>query len=216
METVNKELECGICLQICRAAVESSCCFHLFCKGCLINWKSCPICRREPLNSAPSHAVRRMISRLPVKCEHCQKEIQRNLLEGHKFECKMLNHKCSFCEYTGPLQQFFEHVNTAHVTDLLKYFSTTISNTVSSTQSSKASLPLPCLTSQQIPRMPFTQDMFEQFHAQLLAYRLLIRNQKLPKYVLFGLSRRCAPFSNALTLPPTPVPTYASNAASTP
>ena len=127
MEVIDQELECGICLQTCQAAVETCCCFNLFCQSCVASINRCPVCREEPFFNRPNHAVRRMISRLPVKCDACKNEVQRERMERHKLECECLQHNCSICDFVGSRKDFVKHLSDFHTANLVETFSSKLS-----------------------------------------------------------------------------------------
>jgi len=128
MEMINKELECGICLEICYEAVETSCCNNLYCQKCISGIKNCPTCRVHNFRLYPSKVARRMISKLPAQCKHCEDEMERGLLGTHKLQCDALEHKCSVenCGFAALKDDFVEHIWTAHETHLIKCFSTSL------------------------------------------------------------------------------------------
>ena len=127
MEAIGQELECGICLQTCRAAVETTCCFNLFCQRCIDGIKNCPVCRAAPCSNRPNHAVRRMISRIPVQCQACKNEVKRESMDRHKLECECLQHKCSKCEFVGPRKEFAKHLTDSHLPNLIGSYSEKLS-----------------------------------------------------------------------------------------
>ena len=127
MATIDQELECGICLQTCQDAVETRCCFNLFCQNCVADINRCPLCRKIPLFNRPNHAVRRMISRLPMKCEACHTGVERESMEKHKLNCESLQHHCSICNFVGNRKDFAKHFYDLHIQNLIETFSSNLS-----------------------------------------------------------------------------------------
>ena len=134
MESLNKELECGICLEVCVDAVEARCCSQLFCEKCVelvkdgLPWHTvcCPMCRKVPFVTATSRVSRRVISKLPLKCPHCHANVERGVYEVHLRECPELVYCCSVegCSYEGRKEEFLEHLLPSHERNLLTIFTT--------------------------------------------------------------------------------------------
>lgn len=85
-----QDLECPICLTLCRQAVESLCCSHAFCKECadeLIsqNKRVCPLCRVHNFATRDSLILRRLISQIKVACAFpgCEKKLNNDELSKH-------------------------------------------------------------------------------------------------------------------------------------
>ena len=153
MEKINKEFECGICLQVCVEAVETSCCSNLFCEKCVSGMRECPICRMKDFKVDPSKLARRVISRLPVQCQHCEEEVERGSLGRHKLDCVALEHKCivANCGYAALKDAFLEHAWAAHKSHLIECFSTSVDENKSKCSAS----PAVSIESSAIQKLPF-------------------------------------------------------------
>ncbi|RWS04594.1 E3 ubiquitin-protein ligase NRDP1-like protein, partial [Dinothrombium tinctorium] len=74
---VYDDLQCAICLNVLKDAVQTKYCAHAFCKECIDEWlqrkQMCPLDRkylsREDLEQLPL-MVRRMLDKLKIKCDY--------------------------------------------------------------------------------------------------------------------------------------------------
>eukprot|EP00743_Colponemidia_sp_Colp-15_P008271 GILK01008978.1.p1 GENE.GILK01008978.1~~GILK01008978.1.p1 ORF type:complete len:439 (+),score=20.42 GILK01008978.1:2-1318(+) len=122
---LQKEFECIICLEVAENAVVCSSCDVMCCEKCVQALSSCAHCRKSPFAFAPNVALRRLISRLPVVCEHCNGfttkaglshhmteqcsapaacphegctlAVERRLLRAHEQECGFAKVACLHC-----------------------------------------------------------------------------------------------------------------------
>jgi Ca2+-binding EF-hand superfamily protein len=73
VEGFDKELECSVCMDSFRDAVELKPCGHVFCKQCAAQLASCAMCRKNITDRpAANLLIRNMALKVPVKCEGCQ------------------------------------------------------------------------------------------------------------------------------------------------
>lgn len=84
-------LECPICKDIARNAVETSCCHHIFCAQCIGRVDTCALCR-ELFTTTPNYTIRRIIEAIPQECPQCTKSIARSDIRAHKNGCVKLSH----------------------------------------------------------------------------------------------------------------------------
>ena len=131
MERLKRQFECGICLQTCVDAVETCCCSNLFCQRCVLALHECPFCGTDEFKTEPSKVARRVISSLPVECQHCEVEVERGLMERHLLDCEELEHICSVekCEFVALRDAFLEHFWSEHKHLLIKYHSSSVQAT---------------------------------------------------------------------------------------
>lgn len=65
-----EDLQCPVCLEVAREAVESHCCGHVFCYECveLIRNKDnkCSLCNAAPFKTNEAKSIRRIISNIKV------------------------------------------------------------------------------------------------------------------------------------------------------
>ena len=115
------EYDCIICLDVCERAVESSCCYTLFCEKCSSGLKECPSCRKSNLRVAPSGFARKVIGRMKIPCSLCGASVQRDSVMEHTQVCEMRVCKCAAreCDYEGLKGDLLQHVVSAHEADLL-------------------------------------------------------------------------------------------------
>ena len=116
------DFNCTICLEVCHNAVESSCCWNLYCETCIDGLADCPSCRHTPLRTTIAGSVRRLIGRLEVACNMCGETVQRHNLKDHCEICSMRDYQCKAkgCDFVGKKEQFLQHINDNHERDLLK------------------------------------------------------------------------------------------------
>ncbi|KAL0205018.1 hypothetical protein P9112_000325 [Eukaryota sp. TZLM1-RC] len=110
-------LNCGICIDIPYDAVETNCCYSLFCSQCLERCTNCPHCRHPNPNASPSHAIRRIISNFPVDCD-CGHHTTRGELQHHFNYCPNRRSTCLFCNLEISNAEFLTHVMDDHPHDL--------------------------------------------------------------------------------------------------
>lgn len=85
-----EELNCGICFELLREAVEGNCCRNLFCLPCIeLNGRKCPNCRKL-VEWAANEPIRRLIAKKPVQCEYeeCKAWSTVGEIEQHRIKCE--------------------------------------------------------------------------------------------------------------------------------
>ena len=114
-----KDLVCGICLDLASDAVETLCCHQLFCEPCLVGVADCPMCRKS-LNTNPSIVIRRIIGKMKEPCDFCSAMIERFDMKMHEKSCP--ERKCSCislnCQFSGCKSDVLQHLITEHGDDL--------------------------------------------------------------------------------------------------
>ena len=115
----NKDLECGICLDLATEAVETTCCHQIFCESCLGGVETCPMCRKA-LIATPSVIIRRIIGRLPVPCTFCGATVERGSIKAHLLVCTERNLTCvvEWCDFKAKNEQLLAHTVEAHSAEL--------------------------------------------------------------------------------------------------
>eukprot|EP00929_Paragymnodinium_shiwhaense_P001309 TRINITY_DN101536_c0_g1_i1.p1 TRINITY_DN101536_c0_g1~~TRINITY_DN101536_c0_g1_i1.p1 ORF type:complete len:1217 (+),score=234.24 TRINITY_DN101536_c0_g1_i1:87-3737(+) len=96
------QFQCPICLDICEDAIETPCCYHLFCETCLLNdahrIDKCPICKSRLLRSQlrPNYPVRRLVAEMPCECrfQGCRKSLRRLNRRAHEETCEHQPVRC--------------------------------------------------------------------------------------------------------------------------
>ncbi len=117
------DLNCGICFELCENAVETPCCGHLFCEGCVKNVRKCPMCRTD-CKFRPSMVLRRLISNMPTHCPYCHDVFTVGSLATHESSCSQRPHSCSLC--VNSQEQFttadlLQHFVVAHADYLVRH-----------------------------------------------------------------------------------------------
>ena len=81
---MDEELKCAICLDIPVEAVETKCCYHMFCQQCVVSVTICPNCR-SPLFVEPSIFIRRVVGNMKIKCSNngCDVIATRSSIKDH-------------------------------------------------------------------------------------------------------------------------------------
>ena len=115
------EFECPICLDICKEAVEATCCDTLFCEACSNALTECPTCRQIDFKAVPNKFARKCIGRMKIACDKCGASIQRNSVYEHLQVCEMRELKCGAreCSFAGVKSDLLEHVVCCHEEDIL-------------------------------------------------------------------------------------------------
>jgi hypothetical protein len=117
-----ENLECPVCLEICRDAVECCQCAQIFCDLCTCKLNKCPMCRKES-SFRPSAFARRLINNLPIKCPSCNIQFSKNELERHISVCPNRKIVCTLCKMNFNSQNLLSHGITEHIDNLLLSFS---------------------------------------------------------------------------------------------
>ncbi|KAK6190887.1 hypothetical protein SNE40_002658 [Patella caerulea] len=115
---------CAICLEVADAAVETSCCHHIFCESCLdrLQDNACPTCRAR-YTATPSFLARRIIGGLEIECIYnCGIKLTRSEKKSHELTCPKKVFSCSAkaCGFEGTRDAFLNHLHTEHPDALLK------------------------------------------------------------------------------------------------
>jgi hypothetical protein len=85
-EFVEHWLNCPVCLDYAKDAVETKCCHTLLCQACKVECESCPICMKEEYQAKPAVFVRKMISAIPYTCS-CGFKATRYDIDTHQAKC---------------------------------------------------------------------------------------------------------------------------------
>ena len=127
VETLQDQLSCPICIEICSDAVETNCCSQLICENCSLGLRACPICRAEPLGVTINKSMRRMIGSMPATC-NCGHKTTRADLNEHEMVCPIKLSTCTVknCGFTGVRETFLKHVTEQHPIEVIAYFSAPI------------------------------------------------------------------------------------------
>lgn len=85
-EEIHEELFCPICREPFLHPVIIPCCLNTFCESCVSSLKNCPMCRERfhvaQVQQAPL-LLRRMLSKVQVKCDVCKKQLARDNYPSH-------------------------------------------------------------------------------------------------------------------------------------
>ena len=120
-----EELNCLICQELPRDAVETLCCHVLACAECmkaeLKTRKRCPHCQNETFQTQPAVQVRRLIDRFQIRCEFCGSVLARTAIEEHRNGCKAVSDRelraCGApdCKFSAGFQYSeFRHLEAGH------------------------------------------------------------------------------------------------------
>ncbi len=106
-------LQCPICLDIAKNAVECEACHNLMCDQCVsdLRKKECPACRKENFKVAPSILARRMIGAMPQQCPNlCGTTTTVSNMVDHLKKCTNRKFECSLCQFEGKKADFVSHL----------------------------------------------------------------------------------------------------------
>ena len=97
------EIQCPICMEPPENAVECLKCKNYFCEKCVKQQKSCPTCKSTPFKTQINEALRRVIERLRVPCEYCNRTFPKGELQIHMKNCEKRPKKCSVgkCQFSA-------------------------------------------------------------------------------------------------------------------
>jgi len=122
-------VQCNICLNIAKEAVESICCHNIFCDSCTDTVKMqkdvCPTCRKTILETAPCHLARRIIGSIPTECPFgCEKVLPRVEMPDHQKKCPKRIYTCSHmgCNFKSTKDEYNEHIFKLHSDSLIEAF----------------------------------------------------------------------------------------------
>ena len=102
-------LNCIICLDYCKSAVNCQSCNNLMCEECVLNLQTncCPSCRKEKFSIASNTLARRMIESIPKQCPYnCGTQLTLGNLDNHMINCPQRVFKCSECQVEGKREEF--------------------------------------------------------------------------------------------------------------
>lgn len=114
-------LECPICLETARDAVECEGCAQILCNECTLSLKRCPICRKE-CSFKVSAFARRLINNLPTECAYCNFKTTNAELKYHLETCPEKIVNCSLCSSEFKCKELIEHATIHHIDELTKVF----------------------------------------------------------------------------------------------
>jgi hypothetical protein len=114
-----QELKCPICYHIVEEPNETSCCGHLFCKGCvkMIKHKSCPICRSTSYIFRENLFIKELFKKTKITCPYeCNAIISISELRTHRYECENAKYKCAIegCTFEGKKEDSVNHCFEKH------------------------------------------------------------------------------------------------------
>lgn len=114
-EEILDSLVCGICLDYCNDAMETSCCHKLYCNRCIMQIDSkCPICRKK-CHYTRSIVAQRMINSLPIECPYCKNKFARDQIENHKLHgCSDAIVICPICKTESKSNEILNHIISVH------------------------------------------------------------------------------------------------------
>ena len=111
------EIQCPICMEPPEKAVECLKCNNFFCENCVKREVFCPTCKAQPFRTQVNVAIRRIIERLRVPCEYCNKNFPQGEIQLHMKNCEIGAKKCSIrnCHFkTCKRQDAIEHLTNDH------------------------------------------------------------------------------------------------------
>lgn len=114
---------CTVCHELARDAIECSTCNHILCGKCSTSLvrQECPSCRSPATNFKACTIVRRMIGSLQEPCSNgCGAVCSNDEMSYHLKICPKRKVTCTCGQFTGLIQDFFNHVNIAHFDAVLK------------------------------------------------------------------------------------------------
>ena len=114
-------LECPICLETARDAVECQECAQILCNECTITLTKCPMCRKESSFRASAFA-RRLINNLPTNCPNCNMKTTNIELNSHIDICPERKVNCSLCDANQSVKEIASHAANLHSLELTNIF----------------------------------------------------------------------------------------------
>lgn len=117
-----ENLECPVCLEPAKEAVECTQCAQIFCEACTKPLKKCPMCRADS-SFKESAFARKLINNLPKKCDYCDFTTTAAEMKYHLVKCDYRDFYCNVCSaFSGKKPEFVQHLLSAHNEDLLNTF----------------------------------------------------------------------------------------------
>ena len=121
-------LQCIICLEIAKKAMECEQCNNLMCEECItiLKKRECPSCRKFNFAVKPSVLARRMIGSMPAECPNaCGENSTVGNLDDHLKKCANRVYLCTGgkgffdsvneeCKFEGKKEEFLKHLIEKH------------------------------------------------------------------------------------------------------
>jgi hypothetical protein len=117
LSQANSYLECPICLELAKNAVECEACNNLMCEQCVkdLKKKECPACRKQNFTVKPSVLARRMIGSMPQVCPNeCGTTSTIGNMSDHLKKCPNRVLQCAKCAFEGKKADFLAHLTKDH------------------------------------------------------------------------------------------------------
>ena len=116
-ESILKDLECPICLNLIWDPYECTDCGKIFCKACLKKAKKkqnyCPICRKNPFQERYAKSVKTFFNKIKLNCIYkgCNEHPEYSEYINHLKKCKFCLYKCNNpgCDYQDILEKMEIH-----------------------------------------------------------------------------------------------------------
>jgi hypothetical protein len=123
MEKIDETLQCAVCIEYAREAVECDKCGNIFCENC-VKGITCPLCRNST-QYRPSTFARKLINNIATICTNgCQAKVTIGTLGKHFDVCpnRLLECNQASCDFKGKQEDFIQHITSQHQHILAKYF----------------------------------------------------------------------------------------------
>lgn len=114
-------LDCPVCLDQARDAMECTQCAQIFCEPCTHDLKKCPTCRAVS-SFKESAFARKLINNMPKQCEFCGFKTTAAELKYHLPKCELRDFSCNLCTFKAKKQNFVSHIVNSHSSNLLDTF----------------------------------------------------------------------------------------------
>lgn len=128
-----ENLDCPVCLDQAKDAVECTQCAQIFCEICTKPLQKCPMCRASSSFKISAFA-RKFINNLPKKCDFCEFTTTCVEIKYHMEKCEFRRIDCNLCNFKGLKKEFISHIINTHSAILLSNFTSSTSEPEIKTQ----------------------------------------------------------------------------------
>lgn len=120
-------LQCVICLELAKNAVECESCGNIYCEMCdkSLKKRECPTCKKVDFKVRPSFVARRMIGAMPMACPNeCGAKSTVGNIADHLKKCPNKKYQCKECyDFPSVVKgEFIQHLTKKHEGKLIDLF----------------------------------------------------------------------------------------------
>ena len=103
--------------------MASNCCQGIYCNKCASKVKKdsnkCSNCRELPFLYRECKPLTKIVSQLPIECEHCLEKIAKSDLVLHLRKCEKMLATCKICKSKCDRNQMIIHLKETHSDQIL-------------------------------------------------------------------------------------------------